>query len=318
MRRAATTAWVLAAVIAVVGVGDAAAKDKKAPKASSSNEKGKSGYIGVYMQDLTEEVAKGLDLDVTKGVLISGVEDDSPAAEAGLKEGDVIVAVGGQDVDSPSDLRAAVSGFEPGAKAKLDVVRDGKTQSFTVTVGERPGHHTFSFAAPDVDVHGLGDMSRAFAVFGGPRLGIDAREIENDQLGSYFGAKTGVLVLGVEDESVAEKAGVQAGDVIQTVGDEKVTDIGDLRDAVRDFDNGDEFTIGVLRHGKTQSLKATMDEQEFSYYSGDDAPMWRQFRTQRAPRAPHMNFNRDSMQDEIDQLKKEIQEMKEKLDKEDS
>jgi PDZ domain-containing secreted protein len=123
-------------------------------------------------------------------------------------------------------------------------------------------------------------------------------------------------VLGVEDESVAAKAGVKAGDVITTIGDDKVTDVGDLRNAVRDFDEGDEFTISVVRHGKTQSLKATMDEQEFSFYNGGNgAHVWR---TPRAPRAPRVHVDRESMRDEIDQLKKEIQEMKEQLDREDS
>ena len=327
MGRMAAAAGAVAALLAATLAVDAIAKDKKAPKAteeksqSDSKSKSESGYIGVYMQDLTSDVRKGLDLEVDKGVLVSGVQDDSPAAEAGVKEGDVIVSFAGKDVASPDDLRDAVSGFQPGSKAKLELVRDGKTQSITVTIGERPEHEAFTFVSPNIEMRGMGDMHRAFAVFGGPRLGIDAREIENDELGSYFGAKSGVLVLGVDDESVAAKAGVKAGDVIQTVGDEKVTDVGDLRDAVRDFDQGDEFTIGVLRHGKTQSLKATMDEQEFSFHSGGDLPMWREFRTPRAPRTPgtpHMMYHRDSMQDEIDQLKKEIQEMKEKLDHDDS
>lgn len=309
------------AVVVMLAMGvaaDAIAKDKKAPKAAKEETKKEAGYIGVYMQELTDNVRKGLDLDVAKGVLISGVQDDSPAEKAGLEDGDVVVSFGGKDVSTPDELRDAVREYQPGAKAKMDVVRDGKTESLTITIGERPEHDAFTFVTPNIEMHGLPDMHRAFAMVGGPRLGIDAREIENDELGAYFGAKSGVLVLGVEDESVASKAGVKAGDVIQTIGDEKVTDIGDLRDAVRDFDEGDEFTIGVLRHGKTQSLKATMDEQEFSFYSGD-APMWRGMHTPRTPHAPRVygNFNRESLRDEIDQLKKEIEEMKEQLDRED-
>ena len=313
--RMAVTAGALAAMLAVGVAADAMAKTKKDTK--TTKEKSESGYIGVYMQELTDDVRKGLDLDVAKGVLISGVADDSPAQEAGLEEGDVVVSFAGKDVATADDLRDAVRDFEPGAQAKLDVVRDGESKSFTVTIGERPESGSFSFTTPDVDVRGLGDMHRAFAVFGGPRLGIDAHELENEELGSYFGAKEGILVLGVADESVAEKAGVKAGDVIQTIDDEKVTDVGDLRDAVRDFDPGDEFTIGVLRKGKAQSLKATMDEQEFSFnYS--DGSTWNQFRTPRTPRAPRVHVDRESLRDEIDDLKKEIREMKEQLEREDS
>jgi serine protease Do len=305
----------VAAVLAATTVVDALAKEKKTDKAAKSKVKSESGYIGVYMQELTADVREGLDLDVSKGVLISGVQDDSPADKAGLEEGDVVVAFGGRSVDSPDALRDVVSEFQPGAEAKLEYVRDGKAQSVTLTVGERPESQAFSFVTPNIDAPGMRDMHRAFTVFAGPRLGIEAHELENDELGSYFGAKEGVLVLGVEDESVAAKAGVQAGDVIQTIGEESVTDVGDLRDAVRDFEEGDEFTIGVLRHGKKQSLKATMDEQEFSFHNGSA------FFDRRAPRsqwAPRVHVDRESLRDEIDELKKEIREMKEQLERQDS
>ncbi len=303
----------VAAMLAVTSAVDVSAKGKKAEKATKKSD---SGYIGVYMQDLTEDVRKGLDLDVSKGVLISGVADDSPAEKAGVEDGDVVVSFAGKDVASPDELRDLVKEFQPGSEAKLEVVRDGKTQAMTVVIGERPEREAFTFISPNVDVPGVPEMRRAFAVFGGPRLGVEAHELEDDELGAYFGAKEGILVLGVEDESVAAKAGVKAGDIIQSVGDDKVGDIGDLRDAVRDFDSGDEFTIGVLRHGKTQSLKATMDEQEFSFYNGGDAQMWRH--APRPPRAPRVHVDRESLREELDELKKELKEMKAQLDREDS
>jgi predicted metalloprotease with PDZ domain len=316
IRRTAAMACGLAAVLALAGVGDAAGKEKKSTK-TTSKEKTEQGYIGVYMQDLSDDVRKGLDLDVAEGVLVSGVQDDSPAEKAGLEEGDVIVSFGGKDITSPDQLRDAVEEYQPGATAKMEVVRDGKTESLTVTVGERPEHEAFSFTSPDVEIHGLGDMHRAFAAFGGPRLGIDAHVLEkDDDLASYFGAKEGVLVLGVEKESVAAEAGVKAGDVITSIGDETVTDIRDLRDAVRDYEAGDEFTIKVVRKGKTQSLKATMDEQEFSFFNGD-APMAREWHG-RAPRVYAPRAQRDELRQEINDLKREIQEMKEQLEREDS
>lgn len=314
VNRMAATAATAAVLLGATVVADAVAKEKKASKASKKSE---SGYIGVYMQELSDDVREGLDLDVTKGVLVSGVQDDSPADTAGIEEGDVVVSFAGTAVDSPDQLRELVSEFEPGATAKIDVVRDGKAQSFTVTVGERSKSETFSFEVPDGD---MGELRHAFTMVGGPRLGISAHELEDDNdLGSYFGAEDGILVLGVEDESVAEKAGVKAGDVIQTIGDDKVGDVGDLREALRDFDEGDEFTIGVLRHGKSQTLKATMDEQEYSFFNGGwpNGREWRYY-TPRAPRAPRVHVDRESLRDEIDDLKKEIQEMKEQLERDDS
>jgi serine protease Do len=309
-------AVVAVAAVLALGAADAPAKEKKAAKAPKESTSKKSGYIGVYMQELTDDVREGLDMDVTKGVLVSGVQDDSPAAEAGVEEGDVVVSFGGKDVDSPQELRDAVKAYSPGSQAKMEVVREGKTKSLTMTVGERPESESWSFTSPDVQIHGMGDMHRAFSMIGGPRLGIDAHELEkDDDLSSYFGAKEGVLVLGVEDESVAAAAGVKAGDVITKIDDATVTDVRDLREAVRDFDEGDDFTITVVRKGKTQSLKATMDEQEFSFYNGD---MPGNFQWHgRAPRA-QMRVDRDALRQEINDLKREIQEMKEKLEREDS
>jgi serine protease Do len=310
-------AWAVATVLAATVAADAVAKEKKAPKEKSKSE---SGYIGVYMQDLTEDVRKGLDLKVETGVLVSGVADDSPAEKAGLEEGDVIVSFAGSDVATPEELRDAVSGFEPGAEAKLDLVRDGKKQTLVVTIGERPEGETFSFVTPDMDVemyNGRG-MRHAFAMFAGPRLGIQAHEIDDDELGSYFGTKSGsgVLVLDVEDESVADKAGVKPGDIIQTIGDEAIDDVSDLRESCRDLDEGDQFTIGVLRHGKKQSLKATMDEPQHAFFNGN-APMWREFHHgMRAPRGTPAPYRND-IRRELDELKQEIREMKEQLERQD-
>jgi S1-C subfamily serine protease len=311
-------ALAVAAVLAMTVAADAVAKEKQAEKASKEKTKRESGYIGVYMQELTEDVRKGLDIEVEKGVLVSGVADASPAAKAGVEEGDVIVSFAGSDVASPDDLRDVVSGFEPGAEAKLAVVRDGKTQTLVVTIGERPEGETFSFDTDDFDMPDTREVRRAFTMFAGPRLGIEAHEIDDDELGSYFGTKAGggVLVLDVEDESVADKAGVESGDIIQTIGDETIDDVSDLREAVRAFDEGDEFKIGVLRHGKKQSLTATMDEPEHAFFNGG-APMWREFRhPARAPRATP-GAGRDEIRRELDQLKQEIQEMKEQLERED-
>ncbi len=317
IRRTAAMAWVVVAILAVAGAGTALAKEKKQSKTTSKEEsKSEHGFIGVYMQELTADVREGLDLKVEKGVLISGVQDDSPAEKAGVEEGDVVVSFGGKDVNSPDELRDAVSDYRPGADAKMEVVRDGKAKAFTVTVGERPESESWSFDTPDVQIHGLGDMHRAFTMIGGPRLGIDAHDLEkDDDLSSYFGAKEGVLVLGVEDESVASAAGVKAGDVITKIDDATVTDIRDLREAVRDFDEGDDFTITVVRKGKTQALKATMDEQEFSFYNGD-IPGNFQWHG-RAPRA-QVRVDRDQLRQEINDLKREIREMKEQLEREDS
>ncbi|HEX5131729.1 MAG TPA: PDZ domain-containing protein [Candidatus Krumholzibacteria bacterium] len=307
---AARWIWIALAIVAVAGA--AGASERKQDRAREHTS-GQSGYIGVYMQDLTDSVRKGLDIDVKRGVLVSGVEDDGPAAAAGLADGDVIVSFNGTNVSTPDELRAAVRETSPGDKVKMDVVQDGKTRAIDVVVGERPDRE-FGWMWGDSDAPKL---HRAFMVMGGgPRLGVQAHEL-SDELATYFNARPGegVLVLSVDDESVAEKAGVQPGDVVRKIDEQDIADVDDLRVSLRDFDEGDEFTITVLRHGKTQSLKATMDDQsdhEFSWNFNGHMPDMQRLHRELRGRAPAMQG--DDLRRELDEMREELRQMKEKLD----
>jgi C-terminal processing protease CtpA/Prc len=320
--------WVAVAVIAVCGAATAAtAKEAKSKDSATSKQKketkvkGEGGYLGVYMQELNDNVRRGLDVGAsTRGVLVSGVEEDSPADKAGIEEGDIITKFDGQKVASPEELRSAVQTLDPGEEATVEVLHDGKTASKSVIVGEREHSEWFDNEDHGTPPHPM-DMGRAMAFFGGPRLGIQAHEIDDDGLAAYFGVKSGdgVLVLDVEENSVGDKAGVQAGDVIREVGDEKIGDVDDLRSAVRDFDAGDEFTITVFRHGKNQSLKATMDEDNDQAFYLPPNARWHGFSGAPAPRV--RVYDRQRMQqdirEELDDLRQELQELKEKLDHQD-
>jgi serine protease Do len=310
----------------MVGASDAAtAKDRKGDQNRSGATPGaektpsaEKGYIGIYMQELTAEVRKGLDLEVTRGVLVGGVEDDSPADLAGIEEGDVIVTFNGARVGSPEELGDAVRSLTPGSEARVELTRDGAAKTVTVTVGERPDRPVYRFEMDGDDL--APHFERAFAMFGGPRLGVQAHEIEDDELASYFKARKGdgVLVLSVEENSVADKAGVQPGDIIGQVGDEKIADVEDLRAALHDYEEGDPFDITVLRHGKSQALKATMDDQahEFAFRSPQPGAFRWHDHT-----APRVHVERRALQQdlrrELDDLKREMRELKEELEKRD-
>lgn len=314
---AAAVALAAVVVLAVAGLGDAGLAGTRSggKKSGAAKTESARGYMGIYMQTLTSDVRAGLDLKgVDEGVLVSDVEDDSPADEAGLKDGDVIVTFNGAAVATPDELRAKVRDAGAGSKATVEYVRDGKKQAVELTLGERPG--------VEYGFHRMmqtPEIAHAFAMIGGPRLGIQAHDIESDDMASYFGVKPGegVLVLGVDEDSPAGKAGVKPGDVVQKIGDESVASVDDIRDACRGLDEGDEFTIAVRRHGKTQSLKATMDETGPVWAFNSDDGDWQGWR-HHAPRA--LVLPRSSQEDlrrELDQLKREMEELRQKLEKSD-
>jgi len=296
--------------VAAVGVLTADAGKKKSDK----------GYLGVYMQELDSDVREGLDLNVSEGVLISGIMDDSPAAEAGLEDGDVIVMFDGKKVTSADDLRDFVSDTEPGTEVKINLIRDGSEATLSLTIGERPddffisigndhswssGDHSWSSGKHNIHISDF---------LGGPKLGVSATDL-NEGLAEYFDTKpeSGVLVLEVHDDTVAEGAGVKAGDVIQKIGDDAVTSVDEMRESLGEFEEGDEFDVTVLRKGKTQTLKATMDDAGTFYSWNGKVPQIRIDRKHfRAPRV-HVDRYDEDMREELDEMRKELDELKKEL-----
>ncbi len=96
------------------------------------------GWLGVQMQPLTESLADRLGLESTRGALVAGVVNDSPAEAAGVQPGDVILQWNDEEISDPSDLSLAVAGTEIGSEATVVVVRGGEERELTVEVGERP------------------------------------------------------------------------------------------------------------------------------------------------------------------------------------
>jgi serine protease Do len=264
------------------------------------------GYMGVYMQKLTRDIREGLDLDVERGVLVSGVENDSPAEKAGLEDGDVIIEVNGRSVRDPDDLRDLVRDMSPGDDVEVLVIRDGDRRSIDLTLGEAPERLLFRF--DDDDFGWLGrDGHYSFAhLVGGPRLGVRAAEL-NEDLAGYFDAEPddGILVLEVMDESIASEAGVKPGDVITKVDGNAIADVDDLRDSLKDFEEGDTFQVTVLRKGRTETLEATMNDQSIrTFWSG------------RHPRVhlDRLRIDREDIDDVLDELRDEIEQLKQELE----
>jgi S1-C subfamily serine protease len=239
-------------------------------------------YLGVRLEDVDKDDVARLKLPEEKGALVKRVEDDSPAAKAGLKAGDVIVRYHGEAVLSAAQLARLVRETPPGRTVTLEVARDGAVQNLSATIG-----------GDDRGAWSLGDWGdfdvripetvppvppvpplppRAFERWGkralledlvwpgaGPRrLGIEYTEIHG-QLAKYFKLTEdeGVLVTSVDPDGPAAKAGLKAGDVILKIGARSIQDGDDLRRAVRKAEPGRETSLTVLRDGRSLELKLT-------------------------------------------------------------
>ncbi|MGH8619529.1 MAG: Do family serine endopeptidase [Burkholderiales bacterium] len=171
------------------------------------------GRIGVAVQEVTRDLADSFKLATPEGALIGGVEKGSPAERAGLKAGDVVLALDGKPVADASALARGIADRKPGDGVQLKVWRDGAAHEMTVKVGDTPGEKV---------------ATRGEAAPAG-KLGVSVREL-TDAERRQSGAEGGVLVEQVA--GAAAKAGVQPGDVIVGVGSERVNTVDELKRAV--------------------------------------------------------------------------------------
>jgi serine protease Do len=174
-------------------------------------EKGKvvRGWIGIYIQPITDDLARTYHMKDAKGALIADVTEGSPADKAGLKSGDVVIEVDGRPVEDNNDLSRYIASRSPGSTVRLRVLREGAERSVSVTLG------TF----PEEVAEGEEQDEEGHA-----QLGMTLRELTPELAARLELPRTakGVVVMDVEAGSAAEDAGLQRGDLIVSVNGETV------------------------------------------------------------------------------------------------
>ncbi|MFQ5777644.1 MAG: PDZ domain-containing protein [Terriglobia bacterium] len=259
--------WGLAVVallaVTVAGIAAAQAEDENQQREARVFFLGGSARLGVHVSDITAEKAKELELPGEYGALVESVEEDSPAARAGLAENDVILEFAGERVRSVAHLRRLVRETPPGRTVALEVSRDGRTQSLQATLEERSRLH---LQMPDFDVQRIVPRIRipgirVEALRRRPRLGISGGEL-TDQLAEYFGVQQGkgVLVREVLAGSAAAKAGLKAGDVIIRLGEEEISSVRELRHALARAHGDSKVTLTIVRDRREQTVEVELEK----------------------------------------------------------
>lgn len=195
------------------------------------------GWLGVVIQEVDRELAKSFGLDKPEGALVAQIVPNGPAAQASLREGDIITEFNGQRILFSSDLPHVVGLIKPGQKAKVRFIRNGRAMSADVEVGELPG-------ARGVERRN----AKAKPASAGP-LGLQLQNLSKSQL-SQLQLPYGVQVVSVAVGSSAERSGLRAGDVITQLGFAEVGSPEVFADVVKQLPKGSIQPIRFLRQGQ--------------------------------------------------------------------
>jgi serine protease DegQ len=184
------------------------------------------GRLGIFIQDITPDLAEALDLDTDRGALVTQVEPDSPGERAGIQPGDVIIEFNGETVDGSADLRNKVGLLRLGSTARLVLIRDGRRETIQATVGEASAP-ALSNAGATIDK-------------------LQGAEFRNlDASDPRFGELEGVLVARVEPGSPAARNGLRQGDLVLAVNRVRVSSVRELSDAIADAES--VIALNILR-----------------------------------------------------------------------
>jgi serine protease Do len=249
---------------------------------------GSDGYLGIYLEEVTAEKMKELNLKEERGAVIMKVAVGGPAEKAGLKENDVIVSFNSRRVDTVRELQRLLGETPAGRNVTFEVIRGGSTQSFTATLSKRASNFNYFDGASDLfklqnnnlalaQKYLKGNQLKSFTpkefgnfnfnlrgmdFWSGSRLGASVEAL-TEQLGNYFGVKDGhgVLVTEVFPESAAAKAGLKAGDVILEIDNQKVNNTGDLATALSKKEEG-QVVLKILRNRDEKNITVTLEKRE--------------------------------------------------------
>jgi len=194
------------------------------------------GWLGVMIQDLTPELAKSFGVSETKGVIVSDVVKDGPAETAGLKQGDLITAFNGKNVENAHSLSFLVATTQPGTHVTIQIMRDGKTKDIKATLGTMPEEAGEAPSSHKENAWGFNVQNLTPEL--ARRFGWD----ENER---------GVVISEIQPGGPASDAGLRGGDLIKEVNRQKVQNLRDYKQAIEKLKKDDSVLLLVKRGENT-------------------------------------------------------------------
>lgn len=200
------------------------------------------GWLGVAIVPVSAEVAEAFDLDAdVRGAIITDYSGpESPAEQAGLRRGDVIVRFNGEPIHNSMDLQFAVADARPDETSKVDILRDGAALSLDVVLGQRDFREAAPLAAAAPPEEPAPTESPG-------RLGVVGETLAGELAARLQADFEGVVVRQVTPGGIAHRAGIEPGHVITDVAGHPIRDVGDLRDALAGIQAGEPFPIWIAR-----------------------------------------------------------------------
>ena len=203
------------------------------------------GWLGVAIQEIDDSYAKALGLDTRDGALISNVANSSPADNAGLITGDVILEFNDVSINNSSHLKNVVSSSDPGKRYKVDIIRDGRRKSIYVKLGELPNEPQMAFMPNDKS----------------STLGITVQDL-NSSLRKHYNLSQdddGVVVTEMDNDSEAYRSGIREGDIIIRVGTNNVRNSNDFKDLIRTSSRKNTVLLLVKRNDVSRFYALEID-----------------------------------------------------------
>lgn len=195
------------------------------------------GWLGVIIQDVSQDIAKGFGLEDARGALVGDVLQDGPAEAGGIERGDIIITFDGTEIDDINTLRNIVAQTEVGKEVEVEVIRGGKTETLTVIIGEQ-----------DADtVAAAGSATKS-----SEQAGLTVQDLTPEiarQLG--FEGEEGAIVSDVEAGSPAASAGLRRGDLIKEVNRQPITSLKDYNEAMKSVGKDESFLLLIKRGDNT-------------------------------------------------------------------